>query len=66
MCVLSRSSKTLYGTLEEERVDRKFSVLVFRDFSRGAKFGQKMKSICCVKVVEYGTESLGVYKNTFS
>ena len=35
------------------------------EFGVGAKFGQKMKSICCVKVVENGAESLGAYKNTF-
>ena len=46
MCVLSRSSKTLYGTPEGEEVDGKFSILVFKDFGVGAKFGQKMKSIC--------------------
>ena len=37
----------------------KFSFLVFRDFGVGAKFMQKIKSICCVKVVENGAESLG-------
>ena len=31
----------------------------------GTKFGQKMKSVCCVEVVENGTESLGAYENTF-
>ena len=65
MFVLSRSSKTLYGAPDGEEVYGKFSVLVFRDFGVGAKFAQKMKSICCVEVVENGTESLGVYKNTF-
>ena len=59
MCVLSRSSKTLYGAPEGEGVYGKFSFLVFRDFGVGAKFGQKMKSICCVKVVENGAKSLG-------
>ena len=48
MCVLSRSSKTLDGTPEEERMYGKFSFLVFRDFGLGAKFVQKMKSVCCV------------------
>ena len=65
MCVLSRSSKTLYGAPEGEGVDGKFSILVFKDFGVGAKFMQKMKSVCCVKVVENGAESLGAYKNTF-
>ena len=41
MCVLSRSSKTLYGAPEGEGVDEKFSILVFKDFGVGAKFGQK-------------------------
>ena len=58
MCVLSRSLKILYGAPEEE-VNRKFSVLVFRDFKVGTKFGQKIKSVCCSKVVENGTKSLG-------
>ena len=65
MCVLSRSSKTLYGAPEGEGVYGKFLFLVFRDFGMGAKFMQKMKSVCCVKVVENGAESLGVYENTF-
>ena len=48
MCVLSKSSKTLDGTPEEERMYGKFSFLVFRDFVLGAKFVHKMKSVCCV------------------
>ena len=48
MCVLSRSSKTLYGTPVEEGVNEKFSILVFRNFGLGAKSVQKMKSICRV------------------
>ena len=32
MCVLSRSSKTLYGTPEGERLNEKFLILVFKDF----------------------------------
>ena len=59
MCVLSKSSKTLYGAPEGEGVNGKFSILVFKDFGVGTKFGQKMKSVCCVEVVENGTESLG-------
>ena len=43
----------------------KFSFLVFRDLGMGAKFIQKMKSICCVKVVENGAESSGGIQNTF-
>ena len=46
MCVLSRSSKTLYGAPGGEGVYGKFSFLVFRDFGKGAKVGQKMKSVC--------------------
>ena len=41
MCVLSRSSKTLYGAPEGEGVNGKFSILVFKDFGVGAEFGQK-------------------------
>ena len=48
MCVLSRSSKTLSGAPDGKGVNGKFSTLVFRDFGVGTKFGQKMKSICCV------------------
>ena len=48
MCVLSRSSKTLDGAPEGEGMYDKFSFLVFRDFGLGAKFVQKMKSVCCV------------------
>ena len=48
MCVLSRSSKTKYGASEEERVDGKFSILRFKDFGIGTKFGQKIKSVCSV------------------
>ena len=48
MCVLSRSSKTLYGAPVGEGVNEKFSILVFRDFGLGAKSVQKMKSVCCV------------------
>ena len=48
MCVLSRSSKTLDGAPEEEEMYEKFSFLAFRDFGLGAKFVQKMKSVCCV------------------
>ena len=65
MCVLSRSSKTLYGAPEGEGVNGKFSILVFKDFGWGLNFGQKMKSVCCVQVVENGAKSLGAYKNTF-
>ena len=65
MCIFSRSSKTLYGTSEEEGLNRKFWILVFKDFGVGAKFGQKMKSVCWVEVVENGAESLGAYENTF-
>ena len=45
MCVLSRSSKTLYGA-PGGKVNEKFSTLVFRDFGVGTKFRQKMKSVC--------------------
>ena len=48
MYVLSRSSKTLDGTSEGEGMYRKFSFLALRDFGLGAKFVQKMKSVCCV------------------
>ena len=48
MCVLSRSSKTLFVAPEGEGVSEKFSTLVFRNFGVGTKFGQKMKSVCCV------------------
>ena len=65
MCVLSRSSKTLYGTPEGEGVNGKFSILIFKDFGMGAKLGQKMKSVYGVKVVENCAESLEAYKNTF-
>ena len=41
MCVLSRSSKTLYGASKGEEVNGKFSILVFKDFGVGTKFGQK-------------------------
>ena len=43
MCVLSRSSKTLYGSPEGDEMYGKFSFLVFRDFSMGAKFAVKNK-----------------------
>ena len=59
MCILSRSSKILYGTPEGEGVDGKFLILVFSDFEIGAKFGQKMKSVYWVEVVENGAESSG-------
>ena len=59
MCVLSKSSKTLYGTSEEKEMYGKFSFLVFRDFQMGTKFGRKIKSICCVKVVENGAKISG-------
>ena len=59
MCVLSSSYKTLYGTPKGKGVDGKFLILVFKDFEVGAKFMQKLKSVCCVKAVENGTESLG-------
>ena len=36
-----------------------FWILAFKDFGVGAKFIQKIKSVCCVKVVENGTESSG-------
>ena len=39
MYILSRSSKTLDGTAEEEEINRKLSILVFRDFGVGTKFG---------------------------
>ena len=45
MCVLSRSSKTLYGAPEGEGVYGKFSFLVFKDLGAGAKFRQKIKSV---------------------
>ena len=41
MCVLSRSSKTLYGAPEGEGVYGKFSFLVFRDFGWGLNLGKK-------------------------
>ena len=58
MCI-EQELKTLYGTLEGEGVKGKFSILVFKDFRVGIKFGQKIKSVYCVKVVENGAESLG-------
>ena len=45
MCVLSRSSKTLYGTSEGEGIDEKFPILVFRGFGMGTKFVQKMRFV---------------------
>ena len=45
MCALSRSLKTLYETSEEEGINRKFSILVFKDFTVGTKFIQKTKSV---------------------
>ena len=47
MFVLSRSSKTIFGAPRGEGVNVKFSTLVFSDFG-GTKFGQKMKSVCCM------------------
>ena len=41
MCVLSRSTKTLYGTPEEEEMYEKFSFLVFRDFEVEANLDKK-------------------------
>ena len=41
MCALSRSSETLYGTPEEEEVDEKFSILVFKDFVGELNLGKK-------------------------
>ena len=64
MCI-EQKLKTLYGVPEGEGMYGKFSLFVFRDFGIEAKFGQKMKSVYCVKVVENGTESLGAYENTF-
>ena len=46
-------------------MNEKFSTLVFIDFGVGTKFWQKMKSVCCVQVVENGAECSGAYKNTF-
>ena len=40
MCVLSRSSKNLYGAPKGEGVYRKFSILVFRDFGLGLNLGK--------------------------
>ena len=45
MCVLSRSSKTLYGAPEGKGVNGKFSILVFSDFGVGIEFMRKMKSV---------------------
>ena len=66
MCVLSRSSKTLYGNPEGEEINGKFSILVFEDFGEGAKFEQKIKSVYWVKVVENGTKIQGCMKIHFS
>ena len=65
MFVLSRNSKTLFGAPWEEGVNEKLSILVFKDSGEGTKFEQKMNFVCCMKVVENGTESLGAYENTF-
>ena len=65
MCVLSRSLKTLFGTSKGEGMNGKFLILVFKDFRVAAKFEQKIKSVCCVEIVENGTEFQGAYKNTF-
>ena len=62
MCVLSRSSKTLYGASEEEGIKRKFSILVYKDLGVGTKFEQKIKSVYCVKVVENGAKVWGIQK----
>ena len=62
---IEQKFKTLYGTSEEEELNGKFSILVFKNFGVGTKFGQKIKSVYCVKVVENGTETFGAYKNTF-
>ena len=45
MCILSKSSKTLYETPEEEKMYEKFLILVFRDFGVGTKFEQKLKFV---------------------
>ena len=42
LCVMSRSSKTLYGTPEGKGVYEKFSFLVFRDFGEGPNLGKKL------------------------
>ena len=59
MCVLSRGLKTLYGTSEEEEVYGKFLILVFKDFGEETRFVQKIKSVCCVQVVENDAKSSG-------
>ena len=40
MCI-EQELKNLYGAPEGEGVDGKFSILVFKDFGVGTKFGQK-------------------------
>ena len=47
MCILSRSSKTLYGTPDREEMYGKFSFLVFRDFRMGAKLNKKQSLMLC-------------------
>ena len=41
MCALSRSSKNLFGTPEEEGVNGKFSILVFQDLDWGLNLSKK-------------------------
>ena len=60
VCVYWAGAQILYmGLLRGLGVDGKLSILVFKDFGVGAKFGQKMKSVCWVKVVENGAKILG-------
>ena len=43
---IEQELKTLYGTSEEEEINGKFSILLFKDFGLGTKFMQKIKSVC--------------------
>ena len=62
MCVLSRSSKTIYGASEEKQMYEESSILVFRDFGVGAKFGNKIKSVYGVSGRKWHQNSGGIQK----
>ena len=64
MSHIDQELKNLIWSSWGEGVNEKFSILVCRDFG-WTKFGQIIKSVCCMQVVENGTKSLGAYKNTF-
>ena len=47
MCIEQELKNLIWGSWEE-RVNEKFSNLLFRDFGDRTKFGQKIKFVCCV------------------